>query len=86
MDSARERNLVHYVNKHNELYRQTQNESDDKLLSALRIRYAYAITCHKAQGGEWDNVVICPSEWGIDTKWLYTSVTRARKAVYLYAA
>ena len=86
LESSLEKNLVHYANKHNERYRQTQNETDDKLLSSLRVRYAYAITCHKAQGGEWDNVVICPSNWNIDAKWLYTSVTRARKSVCLYAA
>ena len=81
-----EKGLIHYVNKQNPIYRESQNDSDDSLLGALRIRHAYAITCHKAQGGEWDNVIICPSKWGIDTKWLYTSITRARKTVHLFAA
>ena len=44
-----------------------------------RVDYAYAITCHKAQGSEYDSVVVINESWG-DTKlnWLYTAVTRAK--------
>lgn len=48
--------------------------------------YAYAITGHKAQGSEWDNVVILEEDfpYGPDHKrWLYTCVTRAKKKVTL---
>lgn len=56
---------------------------------ALQIKYAYAVTCHKAQGGQWEHVFI-DQGWlppdGIDTNyfhWLYTAFTRATKYLYL---
>ena len=49
--------------------------------------FAYAITCHKAQGSEWPNVLVV-DDWpkrrnDQDTriKWLYTAITRASKKV-----
>lgn len=61
---------------------------EDKYYNALQIKYAQAITCHKAQGGQWDCVFVdCPfwmDEQSIDElKWLYTALTRAVKKVYL---
>lgn len=61
---------------------------EDPFYNALRLKYAYALTCHKAQGGQWDCVFIdCPfwlDEFGAeDLKWLYTALTRAKKMVYL---
>lgn len=59
----------------------------DPLYNALQIKYAYAVTCHKSQGGQWDSVFvdmgyIPPEARGIDFyRWLYTSVTRAKKEV-----
>lgn len=53
--------------------------------NALQVKYAYAVTCHKAQGGQWDNVFvdmgyIPPEAAGLDLyRWLYTAVTRARR-------
>lgn len=49
-----------------------------------RVDYAYAITCHKAQGSEYESVVIINEAWG-DSRlnWLYTAVTRAKKKVIL---
>lgn len=58
-------------------------------LNALQVKYAYAMTCHKAQGGQWKNVFIdlgyIPAEaMGIDFyRWLYTALTRATTAIYL---
>ena len=58
--------------------------------NALQVKFAYAVTCHKAQGGQWDNVFI--DMGGIATeatetldyyRWLYTALTRARRHVYL---
>ncbi len=58
-------------------------------LNALQIKYAYAMTCHKTQGGQWENVFI---EQGYLTddmvnqeylRWLYTAVTRATKKLFL---
>ena len=57
--------------------------------NALQVKYAYAVTCHKAQGGQWKNVFLdlsyVPEEYlGIDFyRWLYTAFTRASERIYL---
>ena len=57
--------------------------------NAIQVKYAYAVTCHKAQGGQWSNVLvdlsyIPPEQVGSEfCRWLYTAVTRARKCLYL---
>jgi|TARA_B110000285_G_C15133153_1_gene625013 exodeoxyribonuclease V len=57
--------------------------------NAIQVKYAYAITGHKAQGGQWDCVFIDQSffkkEWlTVDyLRWLYTCFTRAKKKLYL---
>ena len=60
----------------------------DPYYNALQIKYAYAVTCHKAQGGQWTNVFI---DQGYMTeelltpdyfRWLYTAITRATKRVF----
>jgi exodeoxyribonuclease-5 len=57
--------------------------------NALHIRYAYAVTCHKAQGGQWRHVYIdqgpVPDEQRDITylRWLYTAITRATEKVFL---
>lgn len=57
--------------------------------NALQVKYAYAVTCHKAQGGQWHNVLIDLSyiptqQVGYDFyRWLYTAITRARTHLYL---
>ncbi len=62
----------------------------DPYLNALRIRFGYAITCHKAQGGEWENVyLILEKLLFAQTKddkefllrWTYTALTRAQKRI-----
>lgn len=56
--------------------------------NALQVKFAYAVTCHKAQGGQWDAVFIdqgwLPEDMPNDEywRWLYTAVTRARKRLY----
>ena len=57
--------------------------------NAIQVKFGYAVTCHKAQGGGWDNVLI-EQVWMPEPKlsreylrWLYTAITRARKRVYL---
>ncbi|MDE7125363.1 MAG: ATP-binding domain-containing protein, partial [Muribaculaceae bacterium] len=56
--------------------------------NALQMKFAYAVTCHKAQGGQWSNVFVdtgyIPEDaLGTDLyRWLYTSVSRARKNLY----
>ena len=61
----------------------------DPYLNALRTVYGYALTCHKAQGGEWDHVYLdIPRHLpGIQKpyvyQWIYTAMTRARKELYV---
>lgn len=60
----------------------------DPFYSALQIKYAHAITGHKAQGGQWPCVFIDNPIWQNvltedDIKWLYTAITRAQSQVYL---
>ncbi len=61
----------------------------DANFNALQIKYAYAVTCHKAQGGQWTNVFL-DQGWlppdGIDVsyyRWLYTAFTRPTGSLYL---
>jgi exodeoxyribonuclease-5 len=60
----------------------------DPFYNALRIKYAYAVTCHKAQGGQWRNVFLeaAPPASGVDEsyyRWLYTAFTRATQRLFL---
>lgn len=62
---------------------------EDPFFNAMQVKFAYAVTCHKAQGGQWNTVFI---EQGYITeeminadflRWLYTALTRATTKVYL---
>lgn len=60
----------------------------DPYFNALRLKFGYAITCHKAQGSEWNNVFVkCKSHQSQLTadyfRWLYTAITRTAKNLYL---
>ena len=62
---------------------------EDPYYSAVQVKFAYAVTCHKAQGGQW-NAVFVDQGWFkedmLDTgylRWLYTAVTRPIKKLYL---
>lgn len=61
----------------------------DIYYNALQIKYAYAVTCHKAQGGQWEHVYIDQGYITEDMlgpdyfRWLYTAITRATEQVYL---
>jgi exodeoxyribonuclease-5 len=69
--------------------KQYENVRNNKFFNALQIKYANAITCHKAQGGQWKEVYIDAgylTEEMIDReylRWLYTALTRATEKVYL---
>jgi exodeoxyribonuclease-5 len=61
----------------------------NEFYNALQVKFAYAVTCHKAQGGQWRTVFIdqgnIPEEQ-LNTdyyRWLYTALTRATEKVYL---
>ncbi len=62
---------------------------DNPYFNSLQVKYGYAVTCHKAQGGEWKNVFIDlgyinPKHLGDNFyRWLYTSITRSTKMLYL---
>jgi len=62
---------------------------EDPYYNALQIKFAYAVTCHKAQGGQWKEIYIDqgylnPDHMGVEyTRWLYTAITRATQQVFL---
>ena len=57
--------------------------------NAIQVKYGYAVTCHKAQGGQWrrvflDQGFVSPEMLGTDYyRWLYTAFTRASEKLYL---
>ena len=57
--------------------------------NALQVRFAYAVTCHKAQGGQWKRVFIDAGKVSDDRlgedfyRWFYTAITRAQEQVFL---
>ena len=61
----------------------------DPHYNALQVKYAYAVTCHKAQGGQWQNVFLDQGYMSDEYltpdyfRWLYTAFTRASKTLYL---
>ncbi|MFB0902841.1 MAG: AAA family ATPase [Nonlabens sp.] len=69
-------------------YKQYKEIKQNPFFNALQVKFSYAITCHKSQGGQWENVIIeqpyLPD--GPDKgylRWLYTAVTRAKTNLYL---
>jgi hypothetical protein len=61
----------------------------DKYYNALQIKYAYAVTCHKAQGGQWAHIYVDQGYMTDDMltpdyiHWLYTAFTRATEKLFL---
>lgn len=60
----------------------------DPYFNALRLKFGYAVTCHKAQGSEWDHVFVnCSTNFNQLSasyfRWLYTAITRTSKELYL---
>ena len=56
-----------------------RNLLNDPYLNAVKVKFAYAITCHRAQGGEWDDVTVYLDDIRYTKeylRWLYTSITR----------
>ena len=69
-------------------FKQFQKVKENEYFNALQVKFSYAITCHKSQGGQWNTVFIeqpyLPD--GIDKdyiRWLYTAMTRAKDKLYL---
>ena len=54
----------------------------------FKVKFSYAITCHKSQGGQWKTVFVeqpyLPDGIDVDyVRWLYTAITRAEEKLYL---
>ncbi len=69
-------------------YKRFLSVKNNKYFNALQVKFSYAITCHKSQGGQWNTVFVeqpyLPN--GIDKdymRWLYTAITRAKEKLYL---
>lgn len=63
----------------------------DPYFNALKVKFGYAITCHKAQGSEWNHVFVnCKTHQTVLSadyfRWLYTAITRTAKKLYLLDA
>ena len=62
---------------------------ENKFFNAMQVKFSYAVTCHKAQGGQWSAVFIDRCIFGDEPmskdmlRWLYTAITRATERVYL---
>ena len=69
-------------------YKRFMGVKNNKYFNALQVKFSYAITCHKSQGGQWHTVFVeqpyLPN--GVDKdyiRWLYTACTRAKEQLYL---
>ncbi|TVZ14969.1 ATP-dependent RecD-like DNA helicase [Maribacter sp. MAR_2009_72] len=69
-------------------YKKFLGVKNNKYFNGLQVKFSYAITCHKSQGGQWNTVFVeqpyLPN--GMDKeylRWLYTAVTRAKHKLYL---
>ncbi|MEG2755162.1 MAG: ATP-binding domain-containing protein, partial [Mucinivorans sp.] len=62
---------------------------ENEYFNALQVKFAYAVTCHKAQGGQWSRVFLDTMLFGQEPmtrdfqRWLYTALTRATEKLYL---
>jgi ATP-dependent exoDNAse (exonuclease V) alpha subunit len=69
-------------------YKKFQKVKENAYFNALQVKFSYAITCHKSQGGQWNTLFVeqpfLPDGVDIDyLRWLYTAVTRAKEKLYL---
>ncbi|OOB84341.1 ATP-dependent endonuclease [Flavobacterium columnare] len=69
-------------------YKKYQKVKNNEYFNALQVKFSYAITCHKSQGGQWNTVFIEQPYLASDidkdfVRWLYTAMTRAKDKLYL---
>ena len=69
-------------------YKRFQKVKENEYFNGLQVKFSYAITCHKSQGGQWNTVFIeqpyLPDGINSDyIRWLYTAMTRAKNKLYL---
>lgn len=84
--------FVDFIKRHPKLKAGTIEFKDelkiDPYFNALQIKFGYAVTCHKAQGGEWKKVFVdCNAKMGKSNstyfRWLYTAITRAKDKLFV---
>ncbi|MDI9846735.1 DEAD/DEAH box helicase [Rhodoblastus sp. 17X3] len=95
LDPLQQRALyVDFVRRHKHIDRKRDRDEfrlamrSDPYFTALRLRFGYAVTCHKAQGGEWSHVIAsCATNRNPRSadyfRWLYTAMTRTSAKLYL---
>ena len=95
LDPVKQRALyLDFLKRNNHLDRKKERDEfllalrSDPYFNALRLRFGYAITCHKAQGGEWSHVIAsCATRRNPRSadyfRWLYTAMTRTSSKLYL---
>ncbi|UWX53948.1 AAA family ATPase [Maribacter litopenaei] len=69
-------------------YKKFLGVKNNKYFNGLQVKFSYAITCHKSQGGQWNTVFVeqpyLPNDPDKEyLRWLYTAVTRAKEKLYL---
>ncbi len=94
MDNTGEEGLYHkvfayYYNECGNKIQAKRNTLNDKYFNAVQVKFANALTCHKAQGGGWKAVFVCQNYFTEDMlnkdylQWLYTAITRAKEKIYM---
>lgn len=87
--------LVDFTYRHKDLKRNSREFllglAQDLFFNALQVKYGYAMTCHKSQGGEWARVVVNfepshPSQSLDFFRWAYTAITRAKSTLMVIDA
>jgi len=87
--------LVDFSSRHKDLKRNSKEFllglAEDPFFNALQVKYSYAMTCHKSQGGEWARVIVNfesghPSQNLDFFRWAYTAVTRAKRTLLVIDA
>ena len=68
-------------------FKRLQKVKENPYFNALQVKYSYAITCHKSQGGQWREVFVempyLPDGPSVEFyRWLYTALTRAQEKLY----
>lgn len=69
-------------------FKKLEAVKSDKYYNALQVKFSYAVTCHKSQGGQWKSVFVeqpynATLEQAEFVRWLYTAITRAEEKLYL---
>ncbi len=78
----------HYVTQTNTKQKIKEAVKKDPYYNALQVKFGYAVTCHKSQGGQWDYAFVVQgylTDEMVDIeylRWLYTAITRASKKLY----